>query len=252
MWLPPTFLTHLKPLHLTSYAPTFCPPFWPLYNHSLLHFWVFAKAVPSVWNASPLPRPTPQPPSQDSHINDFVSWSKTLLIAPCFQRSLLWLISCKHYPITLGPSCCFPSFTASIAIWCFLAYLLPGFFQDILHSLRAGTLSDSLITVSPDTPRMLNKYLVNQWSLLLLGKLFLKFHSASLPLKRYFVIFFTVLWLIRKYILKPTLPPFNQEIFTVPNAFAIQRKMRQQIHNSVIENDMKMTKYNINYDQSNY
>lgn len=47
-------------------------------------------------------------------------------------------------------------------------------------------------------------------------------------------------------------PPFNQEIFTVPNAFAIQRKVRQQIHNSVIENDMKMTKYNINYDQSNY
>ena len=66
------------------------------------------------------------------------------------------------------------------------------------------------------------------------------------------VIFFMVLWLIRKYILKPILPPFNQEIFTVPNAFAIQRKMRQQIHNSVIENDMKMTKYNTNYDQSNY
>ena len=170
--------------NLSTLLPTLqllCPPFWPLYNHSLFHFWVFEKAVPSVWNAPP--------PHQDSHIKDFVSWSKTLLIAPLFQRSLPWLISCKHYPITLGPSCCLPSFTASIAIWCFLAYLLPGFFQDILHSLRAGTLSDSLITVSPDTPQMLNKYLANQWSLLLLGKLFLKFHSASLPLKRYFLLY---------------------------------------------------------------
>ena len=50
--------------------------------------------------------------------------------------------------------------------------------------------------------------------------------------------------------MKPIIPPFNQEIFTVPNAFAIQRKMRQQIHNSVTENDMKMTKYNTNYDQT--
>lgn len=54
------------------------------------------------------------------------------------------------------------------------------------------------------------------------------------------VIFFMVLRLIRKYILKPILPSFNQEIFTVPNVFAIQRKMRQQIHNLVVENDMKM------------
>lgn len=36
----------------------------------------------------------------------------------------------------------------------------------------------------------------------------------------------------------------------MPNAFAIQRKMRQQIHNSVTENDKKMTKYNTNYDQT--
>lgn len=234
--------------HLSTLLPTLwllCPPSWPLYNPQLIPLRGLCKSC-----AFCLECFLPSPP-KDGHINDFVSWSKTLLMAPLFRKSLPWLISCKHYSITLGPSCCFPSFTASIVIWCFLAYLLPGFFQDIPHSLRAGTLSDSLITVSPDTPQMLDKYLADQWSLLLLGKTLPKVPFSISAFKKVLsVIFFMVLWLIRKYILKPILPPFNQEIFTVPNAFAIQRKMRQQIHNSVTENDMKMTKYNTNYDQT--
>ena len=59
-----------------------------------------------------------------------------------------------------------------------------------------------------------------------------------------------VLRFIRKYILESILPPFNQEIFTVPSIFAIQSKMRQQIHNLVVKNDMKMNKFNTNYDQT--
>lgn len=64
------------------------------------------------------------------------------------------------------------------------------------------------------------------------------------------IIFFMVLRFIRKYILESILPPFNQEIFTVPSIFAIQSKMRQQIHNLVVKNGMKMNKFNTNYDQT--
>lgn len=65
--------------------------------------------------------------------------------------------------------------------------------------------------------------------------------SSSAFKKVFSVIFFMVLRLIRKYILEPILSSFNQEKFTVPSVSAIQRKIKQQTHNLVVENDMRPT-----------
>lgn len=164
---------------LLPITPTFCPPFSLTFVQSqLTPLLGLCKSCAFCLNVSPLPRPTPQPPSQDSHINDFVSWSKTLLIAPLFSEKPSLVNKLQALPYYSWSIMLFSFLHSKYCYLMFSCLLLPGF--DILHSLRAGTLSD-FITVSPDTPRMLNKYLVNQWSLLLLGKLFLKFHSASLP-----------------------------------------------------------------------
>lgn len=134
----------------------------------------------------------------------------------------------------LHSKCCYPVFSCLFITW-----LLP----DILPPWAGPCLT--LSSLCPRHSESQQIFGESVRSLLLLGKLFPRVHSASLPLKRYFVIFFTVLWLIRKYILKPTLPPNSIRNIYCTKCFCYTRKMRQQIHNSVIENDMKMTKYNI-------
>lgn len=121
IWLPPTSLTHLKFLHLTPYIPT-----------SLSSFLTFVQSQLTMLFA------LQQLCLLSGKLFSWIVIQMTISYDPRFcsqltssKKTSLASKSQVVNSLTLSPSCCFSSFTTSIAILYFLAYLLPVFLQNI-------------------------------------------------------------------------------------------------------------------------